>query len=253
MGNICRYFSQPRSTTRANTHNTATKYDNKALSNPKKDLKTNEMVGNALLSSQRETLALGSEEGTSDMNTTDDITSQNDSFPRVTLLPHQHTLFCERKQRVCQAVGKCQELEVLKLMGNLSNLSSWIWFRTTSNKLPSEDVDLSAISTISNSDNKIDHILGLDDVGYHVGVLYKAGSTKSKSFQSDRSIEVKKADGLIGPVLPGPPRFLEFEVAGDLFVGGYAKAEGRYMGGYEGPSEYWWMKVGSDGKTPAGC
>jgi hypothetical protein len=253
MGNFCRYFSRPDSSTRSHTPNTATKYDNKALSNPKKDLKTNEMVGNALLNRQQESVALGSEEGTSDINTTDDNASQNDTLPRVILLPHQHTLFCERKQRVCQAVGKCQELEVLKLTGNLSKAGSWVWFRTTSTKLPSEEVDLASVSLISNTDNMTDHVLGLDDVGYYVGVLYKEGPSKSKSFQSDRSMTIMKADGLVGPVLPGPPRFLEFEVAGDLFVGGYAKVEGRYMGGYEGPSEYWWMKVGPDGKTFLTC
>jgi hypothetical protein len=35
--------------------------------------------------------------------------------PTVVLVPHQHTLFCERKQRVCTAVGKYQELEILKV------------------------------------------------------------------------------------------------------------------------------------------
>lgn len=35
------------------------------------------------------------------------------SGPRIRLLPHQHTLFCERKQRVCAAVGEQQEMEVL--------------------------------------------------------------------------------------------------------------------------------------------
>ena len=42
-------------------------------------------------------------------------THKSSKFPTVVLVPHQHTLFCERKQRVCTAVGKYQELEILKV------------------------------------------------------------------------------------------------------------------------------------------
>ncbi len=34
---------------------------------------------------------------------------------QIALVPHEHTLFCERKQRVCQAVNKKQELETLEV------------------------------------------------------------------------------------------------------------------------------------------
>lgn len=99
---------------------------------------------------------------------------------------------------------------------------------------------------VSNSENKLDFILNLDDVGKFIGVLYIQKEAGKVSIKPDNSW--KKASGLIGPVLPGPPRLLDFEITGDLYVGGYAKASGKYIGGYEGPSEYWWMKVTSDGK-----
>jgi hypothetical protein len=35
---------------------------------------------------------------------------------QIELLEHQHTLFCERKQRVCTAVGKTQELEKARVV-----------------------------------------------------------------------------------------------------------------------------------------
>ena len=33
----------------------------------------------------------------------------------IELVPHQHTLFCERKERVCGSVGKFMEFEFLKV------------------------------------------------------------------------------------------------------------------------------------------
>ena len=48
----------------------------------------------------------------------------------------------------------------------------------------------------------------------------------------------------VGPVLPGPPRLLELDVAGDnLTVGKKAIARAHYIGGHEGMSEYWWMRI----------
>jgi hypothetical protein len=46
--------------------------------------------------------------------------SGEDSFvpkdaTRIALLPHEHSLFCERKQRVCGSVGQLQELEFLEV------------------------------------------------------------------------------------------------------------------------------------------
>ena len=52
----------------------------------------------------------------------------------------------------------------------------------------------------------------------------------------------------IGPVLPGPPRILEFIISGEMKIGSYAKAETTYIGGVEGASEYWWMRITADGK-----
>ncbi len=120
-----------------------------------------------------------------------------------------------------------------------------MWFRTKLSNLPKDHIDSSSYTVVNSTENKFDYTLGIDDVGFYIGVLYEQKDGK-KMFHPSKSSS--RADGLIGPILPGPPRLLDFVVAGDLYVGGYAKAEGRYIGGVEGPSEYWWLKVSADGK-----
>jgi len=51
-----------------------------------------------------------------------------------------------------------------------------------------------------------------------------------------------------GVVQPGPPRLLEFTIEGTMEVGSYAVAKVDYIGGFEGASEYWWMRIGADGR-----
>lgn len=224
-------------------------YENKGtanLVNPKvemNDQKTTS-IGNALITKEKSSsgsFVLGIEDSVEE----EDNTAASTGLPKVILLPHQHTLFCERKQRVCTAVGKCQELEALKLTGNLSTLD-WVWIRTSNNKLAKESPDANSFQVVSGTENKLDFTLGAEDVGKYIGVVYDSQNTNKRlSVSSSKTL---KLANVIGPILPGPPRLLEFHVAGDLVVGGYAKAEGQYIGGSEGPSEYWWMRVTPDGK-----
>lgn len=55
-----------------------------------------------------------------------------------------------------------------------------------------------------------------------------------------------QAEAAIGPVTPGPPRLLELTVgsaAVSLTVGCRVEAQATYIGGQEGASEYWWMRI----------
>lgn len=48
---------------------------------------------------------------------------------------------------------------------------------------------------------------------------------------------------LVALFTTGPPRLLDLSIKGDLSVGSYAIAERSYIGGTEGKSEYWWIRV----------
>lgn len=56
------------------------------------------------------------------------------------------------------------------------------------------------------------------------------------------------AENWIGPILPGPPRVLEFRIEGDDEEGGTIIAKADYIGGYEGYSEYWWLRISAAGQ-----
>lgn len=51
------------------------------------------------------------------------------------------------------------------------------------------------------------------------------------------------ASQALGPVLPGPPRLLDLVIVGDFRSGHVLRAQGNYIGGMEGESEYWWMRI----------
>jgi hypothetical protein len=114
----------------------------------------------------------------------------------------------------------------------------WQWIRAETKNIPKDNIDSHSYAIIPNTQNRHEYSLASEDVGFYITVILKSKGAK----------QYTRAEGVIGPILPGPPRLLDFEVAGELAVGGYARAEGRYIGGLEGPSEYWWMKVTADGK-----
>jgi hypothetical protein len=160
----------------------------------------------------------------------------------IELLPHEHTLFCERKTRVCTAAGKIQELEVLKL--NFSEISSLskptgVWLRQRKN---GSGEDVRTFEEIPESRGKDTLKLSLNEMDRMV------------SYRMDIRGE-KKMEGMyalpIGPVLPGPPRICEnsLVVSGQFFTGGKVRAHAEYIGGWQGPSEYWWLRVKGGQRT----
>jgi len=225
------------------------------VKNPKhtsQSLDPDELDGTMVVSSEYDSIILGGENSSGKTSTSNRRASAR-SEPTLFLLPHQHTLFCERKQRVCTAVGRCQELETLKVSGLEPTKHDWVWFRTTSADIFATKDKKSATFIIPGSENKVEYRLEKGDVNYYIGVCYgPVGQTpryvddnpKQETGRSNTRIVVNT----IGPVLPGPPRVLDFTIGGELRVGAYAKANITYIGGTEGRSEYWWMRITGDGK-----
>ena len=134
--------------------------------------------------------------------------------------------------------------------------------------------DSSLYSTILDSDNLEQYVLTRDDVGCFIGISYQISthsappppqitgtvlsmgqphcpdsliSDEANDPQITRQFLLSEEYGL---VLPGPPRLVEFTIEGgeSMEVGTYAMAKTNYIGGFEGASEYWWMRVGADGR-----
>ena len=131
-------------------------------------------------------------------------------FPlQIELLPHQHTLFCERKQRVCLAVGRTQELEKVRVLSVPSSSSSSImWTRS----LPGEENG--QYFPIAGSEGCMEYTFGAEDVGCYINV---------ECDEDDSQIEVGKTDYIvskliaapIGPVLSGPARLLDVHIVAE--------------------------------------
>jgi hypothetical protein len=58
---------------------------------------------------------------------------------------------------------------------------------------------------------------------------------------------VLQLSGAMGPVEAGPPKIRNVSIEGDFCVGGRLVAVPEYFGGYEGISEYLWMRIAPDG------
>jgi len=140
---------------------------------------------------------------------------------KIELLPHAHTLFCERKKKVCTAVGRVQELEKLQIC-SVSTVTTWVWSRSKDRKI---------WENIPGSENSLQYTMTRDDVACYL------------SIQCNGSEDIMAKP--VGPVFAGPARLLDLRIRIDGTLGNGAKAiaEYEYIGGYEGPSQFWWIRI----------
>lgn len=165
-------------------------------------------------------------------------------------------------------MGRCQEMEILKVIPATATccrfadpdrlqvqnlppkLGSYHWVRTAS----AADGVISRMKCdrIPGSERHLEYTLQQVDVDMFIGFCFQVSGSEEYSY----------AENLVGPILPGPPRLLEFRIEGDETEGGTARAVGDYIGGYEGQSEYWWMRITATGQRsqiseptalPMGC
>ena len=110
---------------------------------------------------------------------------------------------------------------------------------------------------IAGSENEAVYTLCKDDVGHYVGILYKQRGQQQPHF----------VEAALGPVLASAPRLLNFDIAhcsgwagsssctsssssssSSSGGAGVAYAQTQYIGGHEGASEYWWMRITAQGR-----
>lgn len=124
-------------------------------------------------------------------------------------------------------------------MAGIDNVKHrWVWCRGKTNKTNDKQNTI----IITHSESTYQYTLSREDVGHFVYVGYTDSHEKSLDFDN---LQFTNA---VGPILSGPPRILDFRIEGDVKVGGYARIEGQYIGGFEGKSEYWWIRITKDGK-----
>ena len=239
----------------------------------------------------------------------------------IALLPHEHSLFCERKERVCQSSGKLQEHEVLRVQlggrlaeaDNLNNDSSHNSSNSSNaaQEAAAEDDGAAAqgaaeaegqaggglllrwwrsepepAAYLVGTDDCVDFVpiseaegcswyeLTAADVGCYIKCTADVDAGASTGASTDASAIAGEAGGeaetkapdagagaqsqvqvqvqvqvqscvVLGPVVPAPPRLLETKITctGEAHTGKCLIAQTSYIGGIEGPSEYWWIRI----------
>ena len=155
------------------------------------------------------------------------------------LLPHEHSLFCERKERVCQSMGKLQEHESIRILtkpadNGVENIipSKVCWMRSTVNPntaLVGAEGCIEYTRIIGT--NKKTYQLTVDDVGCFMKARVTLEGADKKEYETNI---------VLGPVLPGPPRLMTITVEA---INGLLLPKIDYVGGKEGASEFWWMRI----------
>lgn len=194
----------------------------------------------------------------------------------ICLIPHEHSLFCERKERICKSVGKLQEHEKLRVKSKVidlqSNDISFSWMRSPPGVFGNFDDDndgliddTSVFELIEGTEGLSEYELTVDDVDAYVTVrvfqrVYHTMTEKVEGYEANEEFIAETADthgheedaftvkehdaeAAMGPVLAGPPRLLDLSVVGDMTVGSTAIANIKYIGGRPGASEFWWIRI----------
>lgn len=86
------------------------------------------------------------------------------------------------------------------------------------------------------------YILKKQDIGFFISFKCYSEPSSNKKINLSENLIYKNP---LGPVLPGPPRLLSLELEK---IDDYLVAEYNYIGGSEGYSEFWWIKIREDGK-----
>lgn len=110
----------------------------------------------------------------------------------------------------------------------------WIRYQTDSDE---------SMQVIHGTMNILEYKLTKEDVGCYIGFRFSNSNRRSSiEFAAELTFLSK-----VGPILPGPPRFLNFDISGSSECGGVAIATTEYIGGMEGASKFWWMRISSEG------
>lgn len=140
-----------------------------------------------------------------------------------------------------------QYAQLLQQKGSKGHKKSPVGVCTSSIKMTdTTSSNNSSSNNTHNNDHDHDHTTQ-QDMTTPSHIPSGPGSTLPLMTTSGDLFETKRTINSLGPVLPGPPRMLDLRVDGktEFWTGDQAvvRAEGQYIGGREGLSEYWWFKI----------
>ena len=113
-------------------------------------------------------------------------------------------------------------------------MQNCVWLRSPVNPISQSEPSVEQYEIIIGSEGADTYQLTSNDINRYISFKYLNN-------------EIELYGSPFGPVLSGPPRLLDLKITGIMQVGQIARAEASYLGGIEGASEFWWIRV-KDGR-----
>ena len=153
----------------------------------------------------------------------------------IFLVPHVHSRFCERQDRICSAPGRFREHEKLEAKVNTEMASHpgfsfeiIIW----------ESAHVSKPETYSTVVGRSGRELVMD-----LGVINCFVRCRVTTAGGKETVSAS-----VGPVEAAPPQAFDLSIHGTAVEGDSIEAVYTYRGGREGNTEIWWLRIRPDGK-----
>ena len=146
----------------------------------------------------------------------------------ISLLPHVHNEFCERKQHVCGAGDEYRQGETVAVRASGDDEANSISIEFGRCDPSHQDSEIVSIYRSGVDDNRTAHLKMQRE---HVGQMICARAQRG----SERSAWAR-----VGPVVPSPPKMsnVRIEIEDSTLI-----ATGEYRGGEEGHSQWSFIKI----------
>ena len=113
------------------------------------------------------------------------------------------------------------------MVGDVGKLTNIVWIRSKTRNIMQG-------APIPASEGKTTYELSSSDVDCYIGVQAALKDGPETAFRHNCTM---------GPILAGPARLLGLGIKGTFAVGNVVIAMPEYIGGIEGASEFWWLRV----------
>jgi hypothetical protein len=172
----------------------------------------------------------------------------------IELVPHAHTVKCNRRVSVCDTPGKFREREIVRVVGaSGEEVDRIVWWRRRRRlgedhaDSSRDDADLDMWEQISGCAGTTQYVIRPEESEHLVRAQYLY--RKSDQVVGLEGEERLMLSNIVGPCEESGPMIHEIRVIGAPVVGGVLVADVDYWGGTEGASTYQWTRVKNGVRT----
>lgn len=176
----------------------------------------------------------------------------------IALVPHVHTVKCNRRVSVCDTPGKFREREIVRVVGATGEeVDRIVWWRRRRRlgedhaDSSRDDADLDMWERVPGCAGATQYVIRPEESEHLVRAQYVYRMSKSVPLivvegggaESGEAEEKLMLSNIVGPCEESGPMIHEIHVIGAPVIGGVLVADVDYWGGTEGASTYQWTRV----------